>query len=81
MVVYKTQNYWVFGFCPSSGILKKLENTVFRKLELFLSSGEGGDTPLGPLQRANLNNLCQYNYSYINTRDQALSMEDNRKNV
>jgi hypothetical protein len=24
------ENYWVFGVCPSSGILKKLENTTFR---------------------------------------------------
>jgi hypothetical protein len=33
------QNYWVFGLCPSSGIL---ENTAFRKLDLFPSSGWGG---------------------------------------
>jgi hypothetical protein len=33
-----TQNYWVLGLFPSSGIL---ENT-FRKLDLFPSSGEGG---------------------------------------
>jgi hypothetical protein len=36
------RNYWVFGLCPSSGILK---NTTFRKLDLFPSSSEGvGDT-------------------------------------
>jgi hypothetical protein len=34
-----TQNYWVFGLFPASGIL---ENTTFRKLDLFPSSGEGG---------------------------------------
>jgi hypothetical protein len=33
------QNYWFFGLLPSSGIL---ENTTFRKLDLFPSSGEGG---------------------------------------
>jgi hypothetical protein len=38
-MVYNTQNYWVFGLYPSSGIL---ENTMFRKLDLFPSSGEGG---------------------------------------
>jgi hypothetical protein len=38
-MVHNTQNYWVFGPFPSSGIL---ENTTFRKLDLFLSSGEGG---------------------------------------
>jgi hypothetical protein len=43
MMVYDTRNYWVFGLCPSSGILKTLENTAFRKLDLFPSSGEGGD--------------------------------------
>jgi hypothetical protein len=48
MMVYNTQNYWVFGLCPSSGILN-LENTAFRKLDLFPSSGTGGLTLLGPL--------------------------------
>jgi hypothetical protein len=38
-MVYNTQNYWVFGFFPSSGIL---DNTTFRKLDLFPSSDEGG---------------------------------------
>jgi hypothetical protein len=31
-MVNNTQDYWVFGLCPSSGILK---NTTFRKLDLF----------------------------------------------
>jgi hypothetical protein len=43
MMVYDTQNYWGFGLCPSSDI-QKLENTTFWKLDLFPSSGEGGDT-------------------------------------
>jgi hypothetical protein len=34
-----SQNCWVFGLFPSSGIL---ENTTFRKLDLFPSSVEGG---------------------------------------
>jgi hypothetical protein len=44
-----TQVYWVFGLCPSSGILK---NITFWKLDLFLSSGERVETPtlLGPLE-------------------------------
>jgi hypothetical protein len=37
-MVYNTRDCWVFGFCPSSGMLK---NITFRKLDLFLSSGEG----------------------------------------
>jgi hypothetical protein len=38
-MMYNTQNYWVFGLFPMSDIL---ENTTFRKLDLFSSSGEGG---------------------------------------
>jgi hypothetical protein len=53
-MVYNTRNYWGFGVCPSSGIVK---NTPFRKLDLLPSSGERVKTPtlLGPLERANLN--------------------------
>jgi hypothetical protein len=53
--IFKNQNYWVFGLCPSS-VFEKLDNTTFRKLDLFASSGEG-ETPtlFGPLLRANLN--------------------------
>jgi hypothetical protein len=47
MIVYSIQNYWVFELGPSF-IFQKLENTTFRKLDLFPSSGEG------PLERANL---------------------------
>jgi hypothetical protein len=36
------QNYWVFGLLPSAGFLE-LENTRFRKLDLFPPSGEGGE--------------------------------------
>jgi hypothetical protein len=36
-MVYNTQNYWVFGLFASSGML---ENTTFRKLDLFPSSGK-----------------------------------------
>jgi hypothetical protein len=33
----------VFGLCPYP-VFYELENTTFRKLDLFPSSGEGGDT-------------------------------------
>jgi hypothetical protein len=37
-------------------VFYKLENTTFRKLDLFPSSDEGWKTPqLGPLERANVN--------------------------
>jgi hypothetical protein len=41
-MVYNTQNYWVVGLCPSSGIVET-RNITFRKLDLFPSSGEGGE--------------------------------------
>jgi hypothetical protein len=46
MMAYNTWDYWVFGICPSSSIPKHTKkNTMFRKLDLFPSSGEGvGDT-------------------------------------
>jgi hypothetical protein len=60
-MLYATLNCWVFGLCPFSGILTKLENTTFRKLDLFPSSGYGWETAtlLGPLERANLNHWTQ----------------------
>jgi hypothetical protein len=52
-----TQNYWVFGLCPSSGNLETIKQNVL-ELDLFQSSGER-ETPtlLGPLERAHLNHL------------------------
>jgi hypothetical protein len=38
-VLFSSQNYWVSGLFPSSGIL---ENMTFRKLDLFPSTGDGG---------------------------------------
>jgi hypothetical protein len=28
MLVYKTRNYWIFGFCPLSGVLKTRKHKV-----------------------------------------------------
>jgi hypothetical protein len=49
-----TQNCWVFGVCPSSGILETRKHNV-SKLDLFPSSGWGVKSPtlLGPLERTN----------------------------
>jgi hypothetical protein len=64
-MMYVEQNSQKFsGLFPSSGIpkKKKTKNTTFRKLDLFPSSGEGGEktpTQLGPLERANLNHWAQ----------------------
>jgi hypothetical protein len=53
-MVYNSQDYWVFGLHLLSVILK---STVFQKLDLFPSSGEGCEAPilLRSLERANLN--------------------------
>jgi hypothetical protein len=55
-MVHNSQNYWVFGPCPSSGILETKKDNV-SETGSVLSSGEGGKTPtlLGPLERANHN--------------------------
>jgi hypothetical protein len=31
-MVYNTQNHWVFGLCPSSGILKAREHNISETL-------------------------------------------------
>jgi hypothetical protein len=38
-----SESSWVFGLCPSSGILENRKQNVL-KLDIFLSSGEGVDT-------------------------------------
>jgi hypothetical protein len=38
-MVYDTQDYWAFGLCLSSSVLKSVP---FRKLDPFPSSGGGG---------------------------------------
>jgi hypothetical protein len=46
------RNYWFFGFCPFSGIVRTREHTVW-KLDLFESSDEGGDTySVGSLRKS-----------------------------
>jgi hypothetical protein len=34
-ILMNTQDYWAFGLCPSSGILKNTKNTTFRKQNQF----------------------------------------------
>jgi hypothetical protein len=58
-------SFWTLSIVQYS---KKLENTTYRKLGLFPSSGrwEGGRTPsqLGPLERANFNHRSGHWSSY-----------------
>jgi hypothetical protein len=43
-MVYNAQDCWVSGLCPSSDILRTQKDKTFQKLDLFPSSGKGGDT-------------------------------------
>jgi hypothetical protein len=56
-MVYNTQNYWVFGLFPSSGILGTRKTQRFGNWICFRPQVRGEETPtlLGPLDRANLN--------------------------
>jgi hypothetical protein len=51
-----TQNYWIFGLCPSSGIVETIKHNVSETGSVSVLRWEGGTTPtqLGPLERANL---------------------------
>jgi hypothetical protein len=52
-MVYNTQNYWVFGLSPSSGILETRKHDVSGTVSVSILR-LGGKTPtqLGPLERA-----------------------------
>jgi hypothetical protein len=57
-MVYNTQNYWVSGLCPSSGILETRKHNVSETGSIPAPRcGGGEETPiqLGPLERANIN--------------------------
>jgi hypothetical protein len=55
---YSTRNYWVFGPCPSSGILETRKHNVSETGSVSALRW-GGETPtvLGLLERANLNHF------------------------
>jgi hypothetical protein len=60
-MVYPTQNYWIFGLCPLSSILKSLRSQRFGNWICFHPQ-VGGETPalLDTLERANLNYLATH---------------------
>jgi hypothetical protein len=71
-MMYDNRGKWVFGLSQSSGVLKSLKITMFRKLDLFPSSSEGTSTLLGPLEIANPNHWTTYIrklqlYKYLRT--------------
>jgi hypothetical protein len=55
--LHRIQDYWVFGFCPSSGILENKREHNVSETGSVSSSGKGWETAtlLGPVERANLN--------------------------
>jgi hypothetical protein len=54
-MVNNTQNYWIFGLCPSSGILETRKHvSETGSVSAFRWDGRT-PTQLGPLERANLN--------------------------
>jgi hypothetical protein len=53
---YYSQNYWISGLCPSSGILKTKKHNVSETGSVSVLRGEGKTpTLLGPIERTNLN--------------------------
>jgi hypothetical protein len=56
MMVCNTQNYWIAGLCPSSGILNTRKHNVSETGSVsVVRSGEGGTYFVGSLERGNLN--------------------------
>jgi hypothetical protein len=54
-MVYNTQNYLVFGLCPSSGILDARQYNVSETGSVpFLKSGGKTPAQLGPLERVGI---------------------------
>jgi hypothetical protein len=51
-----TRNYWVFGVCPTSGILETRKNNVSETGSISCLKCKGKTpTQLRPLERANIN--------------------------
>jgi hypothetical protein len=66
-MVYNTQNYWVFGLRPSSGILETRKHNVL-ETGCFRPQVREGATPslLRPLERVNLNQLLELYIDFKN---------------
>jgi hypothetical protein len=51
-MVYNTQNYWVSGLCPSSGILNTRKHNVSKTGSIsVLRKGEGDTYSVGSLRK------------------------------
>jgi hypothetical protein len=60
-MMFNSQNNWICGRCPPSGILNNKETERFGKL-MFQSPSERRETHtlLGPLERANVNHWVMF---------------------
>jgi hypothetical protein len=80
-MVYNTQNYWVFGLFPSSGILENMRfgNSICFRPQVKVRGKTL--TQLSPLEGANLNHWTSLSdlQSYLIIWDQAISAGDNKK--
>jgi hypothetical protein len=47
-MVYNTQNHWVFGLCPLSGILESRKHNISETGSVSVLGGGGGNTPTVP---------------------------------
>jgi isochorismate hydrolase len=52
-MVYDTQNYWVSGLCPSSGILNIIKHNILETGSVsVLRCGQGDTYSAGPLRKS-----------------------------
>jgi hypothetical protein len=64
-MVYHTQNYWVFGLFPSSGILGPRKHDVSETGSVsVLRCGGKMPTQLGPLERIEVSSVWHLNWSW-----------------
>jgi hypothetical protein len=79
-MVYNTQNYWLFGIFPSSGIVgtRKHDFSETGSVSVHMCGGKTL-TQLGPLDRANLNHwTTPVRFTQL-FNHQAMSKGDNKK--
>jgi hypothetical protein len=76
MTNFSAQNYWAFGLCPSSSILKTREHYVLKTGSASIPWC--GGRPLGLLEIANFNYWTSVTLHYITLQYSALHSPDPR---
>jgi hypothetical protein len=61
-MMYNTQNYGVFGPCPSSGILKTREHSFSETGSVCILRWGEAPTLLGPIERVNLRHIYLWDH-------------------